>query len=156
MYCNQVWTFVMISKERNPKFDNNYLLNSIQLIFNICLLFFPIMFGWDYIQIIFNFSVKECSAHIVHIWQFYVADPYDWKRPLVQSFNGKDLRTDFENCILSGRILCLFNDSMRRQKNIHCEILQRNYNVPVLELLFLFKMVFKIRFIQGQLKIVPL
>lgn len=87
--------------------------------------------------------MKECSAHIVHIWQFYVADPYDWKRPLVQSFNGKDLRTDFENCILSGRILCLFNDSLRRQKNIHCEILQRNYNVPVLELLFLFKMVFK-------------
>lgn len=100
--------------------------------------------------------MKECSAHFVHIWQFYVADPYDWKRPLVQSFNGKDLRTDFENCILSGRILCLFNDSMRRQKNIHCEILQRNYNIPVLELLFLFKMVFKIRFIQGELKIVPL
>lgn len=104
---------------------------------------FPIIIGWDYIKIIFKFSVKECSAHIVHIWQFYIADPYDWKRPLVQSFNGKDLRTDFENCILSGRILCLFNDSLRRQKNIHCEILQRNYNVPVLELLFLFKMVFK-------------
>lgn len=100
---------------------------------------FPIIIGWDYIKIIFKFSVKECSAHIVHIWQFYIADPYDWKRPLVQSFNGKDLRTDFENCVLSGRILCLFNDSMRRQKNIHCEILQRNYNVPVLELLFFSK-----------------